>query len=187
MDGAGMDGEHDRAGGEHHRPRHLLIDLVAVLAMVGIAFAGRQAFQDLRRDDDARPPHQVEAVAQRFASPAVGVGDCLTGDPADRLSVVVEVDCDAPHLAEVVARVTFPAPDMAPYPSALGWSAFFAAACSGPASEQLGRPVTTVPTVFSDGLVPTPEEWRVHDERSVLCTVESAFEPDGSRPALQLH
>jgi hypothetical protein len=187
MAGAGTAHGHEHAGGEHERPRHLLIDVVAILAMIGIAFAGRQAFQDLRRDDDPRDPHRVEAVAQRFATPSHAVGDCLTGDASDRLSVVVEVDCDAPHLAEVVAEVDFPAPDLAPYPSELGWSAFFASACIGPASEQLGRPVTALPSVFNAGLVPTPEQWRIDDARTVLCTVEAAFEPDGSRPALDLH
>jgi hypothetical protein len=174
-------GHQDR---EPRRQVHLLVDLIAILAMVGIAVAGRQAFQDLRRDDDRRGPHLVEAVAQRFAAGGVDVGDCLTGDPSDRLSVVVEVDCTSPHLAKVVAEVTFPAPDRAPYPSDLGWSSFFSAACSGPTSEQLGRPVTAVPSVFTDGLVPTPEEWRINDDRSVLCTVEAAFGPDGSRSVL---
>jgi hypothetical protein len=160
-------------------------DAVAPLVLVAAAFVAHGTLLAEQPHPGVRGPRTVEEITQRYRD-AVGaeVGQCLSGDPAELTSVVTIVDCAGPHLAEVVAEVTHPGDGRSGYPSNLAWSAFFTAACNEATSALLGRTVAGSTDYFNDGLVPTPEQWRVDDDRRVLCTLEVAYRPDGSRDPL---
>ena len=174
--------EEERAEREGARRPIRVRDAVAPLVLVAMAFVARGALLAEQAPTVVRGPRTVEEVMQRYRD-AVGaeVGQCLSGDPAELLSVVTIVDCAGPHLAEVVAEVTHPGDGRSSYPSNLAWSAFFTAACNDATSALLGRTVAGSTDYFNAGLVPAAEQWRVDDDRRVLCTLEVAYRPDGSR------
>lgn len=107
----------------------------------------------------------------------LAVGDCFTAAPTDDdggalVTTAAIVDCDEPHLAEVILIGELPNPAGEPFPGV---------EARDEAAEQLCQPAfddyVGVPLAASElgllWLAPTEETWEDQDDREVTCAVQS--------------
>lgn len=169
------------------------------VALLVLAFGGLGTWLALTAgdtaDDDAGPGTTTPTTAAATTSTAapttsttddsvsvftLAAGDCFvtTDEPDDGegddvvLRTVELVDCDEPHLAEVVAVTTFPDPPGAPFPGAAARDRTAQELCT----PEFERYVGVALAESSLGLVwlsPTEATWTDDDDREVTCAAQA--------------
>jgi hypothetical protein len=124
-------------------------------------------------------PTTTTAADDEVSVFALATGDCFDAGPGDGadegevvLSTVAIVDCDEPHLAEVIAVATFPDDAGEPFPGAASRDTAAQALCTPAFEATVGVPLASSEL----GLVwfaPTQQTWEDEDDRVVTCAAQS--------------